>query len=163
MGTTGQSSGTHLHYGLRDPKGVSFDPAPYIGMEKILGSDSPVIPAQQPIASSSQKSSATFKVGDIVQFTGGNVYISSTATVPVNSKGKSRCKVTQVSNGKQLYHLIREDNGGVYGWVLADDVTAIGDTPDTQSTLELKSLDEIAREVIRGSFISVSSLFEQSN
>ena len=36
MGTTGQSTGVHLHYELRNPKGESFDPAPYIGTDRIL-------------------------------------------------------------------------------------------------------------------------------
>jgi hypothetical protein len=31
MGTTGQSTGIHLHYEIRDPKGYAFNPAPYIG------------------------------------------------------------------------------------------------------------------------------------
>jgi hypothetical protein len=72
-----------------------------------------------------------YKVGDIVQFTSGAVYTSSNAPAPAHSRGKSRCKVTQVYNGKHPYHLISEDGGNVYGWVDAIDISPIsgGTTP----------------------------------
>jgi hypothetical protein len=67
-----------------------------------------------------------FKVGDIVQFTGGGVFTSSTAATPAHSRGQSRCKVTQIASGrKQPYHLISEDGGRVHGWVGAVDVKAV--------------------------------------
>lgn len=91
--------------------------------------------------------STGFKVGDIVQFGGGAVYVSSAAANPAHSRGKSRCKVTQTYNGKHPYHLISEDGGNVYGWVDAVNVSAIG---STLSTPALKSIDEIAKEVING-------------
>lgn len=91
--------------------------------------------------------STGFKVGDIVQFGGGAVYVSSAAANPAHSRGKSRCKVTQTYNGKHPYHLISEDGGNVYGWVDAVNVSAIGSTPSTPA---LKSIDEIAKEVING-------------
>ena len=69
--------------------------------------------------------SLMFKVGDIVQFTSGAVYNSSTSHVPTHSRGKSRCKVTQVANARNPYHLISEDGAGVHGWVEAVDVSAI--------------------------------------
>jgi hypothetical protein len=83
-----------------------------------------------------------FKTGDIVQFGGGAVHVSSNAAVPAHSRGKSRCKVTQVYKGKHPYHLISEDGKGVYGWVDAADVTPFG--------ASAKSVDDIAREVIAG-------------
>jgi hypothetical protein len=84
-----------------------------------------------------------FKVGAVVQFSGGAVYASANAAIPAHSRGKSRCKVTQVYNGKHPYHLVSEDDQGVYGWVEAMDVTPIGASGG-------KSVDEIAREVIAG-------------
>lgn len=76
--------------------------------------------------------STAFKVGDIVEFTSGAVYTSSNAPTPAHSRGKSRCKVTQIASGaKNPYHLISEDKGGVYGWVAAIDVSASGATPAT--------------------------------
>jgi len=87
--------------------------------------------------------STGYKVDDVVQFTGGGVYKSSDAPTPTHSRGKSRCKVTQVYNGKHPYHLISEDDGGVHGWVDTVDIGA-------SSTPALKSVDEIAKEVING-------------
>ncbi|MDR2531567.1 MAG: glucosaminidase domain-containing protein [Oscillospiraceae bacterium] len=101
-------------------------------------------------------SSTSFKVGDIVQFTGGGVYFSSTAATPAHSRGRSRCKVTQIASGrKQPFHLVSEDSGRVHGWVAAGDVTAIGSgstpvTPATPPKPALLPLDVIAREVING-------------
>ena len=64
------------------------------------------------------------KVGDIVQFTGGAVYISSTASTASATKGASRCKVTVTNiRGNHPYHLVSEDGKGVYGWVDSANVT----------------------------------------
>lgn len=58
------------------------------------------------------------KAGNIVQFTGGPVYISSTATEPTTTKAASKCKCTVINgNGTHPYHLISQDGKGVYGWV----------------------------------------------
>lgn len=59
----------------------------------------------------------SIKVGDIVIFTGGNVYVSSTAASPAANRGKSTCKVTIINSNKHPYHLISTDGGKVYGWV----------------------------------------------
>ena len=95
----------------------------------------PSTPAQTP---------AAFRVGDIVQFTGGGVFTSSRAATPAHLRGRSRCRVTQLANGApQPLHLVSEDGGGVHGWVAAANVAAITQTP-------AQSIDEIAREVLRG-------------
>lgn len=80
-----------------------------------------VVPTPAPVPSHT-----SFKVGDLVQFTGGKVYSSSNAAKAAVSKGTSRCKVTQTYNGKHPYHLISQDGGGVYGWVDGADIAAIG-------------------------------------
>lgn len=59
----------------------------------------------------------SIKVGDTVIFTGGNVYVSSTASNPAANRGKSTCKVTIINSNKHPYHLISTDGGRVYGWV----------------------------------------------
>jgi hypothetical protein len=59
--------------------------------------------------------------GDLVDFKGGNYYISSTGGKYYTGKpGKAR--VTQVAKGaKYPYHVIRTGNEtSVYGWVAAD-------------------------------------------
>ena len=70
---------------------------------------------------------AGYKVGDIVQFTGGGVYVSSsTSAAPSANRGASICKLTQISGGnKYPYHLISEDKAQVYGWVAADKVKRV--------------------------------------
>ena len=90
--------------------------------------------------------SSTINVGDIVQFKGGNVYVSSTTPTPGATCGASQCKVTLISSGKHPYHLVSEDNKGIYGWVNASDVEGAAESKPAPST----SVDEIAREVIRG-------------
>ncbi len=57
------------------------------------------------------------KVGDIVQFNGGNVYVSANAEKSTTVSGASRCTVTATHSGKHPYHLISKDGKGVYGWV----------------------------------------------
>ncbi|MCM1164526.1 MAG: CHAP domain-containing protein, partial [Ruminococcus sp.] len=84
-------------------------------------------------------SSAAFKVGDIVNFTGTTHYASSTGTRGTACKS-GRAKITRISaNAAHPYHLVNDGSGStVYGWVNAADIAAE------------KSLDELAREVIRG-------------
>ena len=66
---------------------------------------------------------ADFAVGDIVQFTGGGVFRSSTDALPASNRGASLCKVTQASPGaRNPLHLISEDGGGVWGWVERENV-----------------------------------------
>lgn len=62
------------------------------------------------------------KVGNIVQFKGGPVYISSMAAEPTVTRGASKCKCTIVNSNAHPYHLISQDGKKVYGWVNASDV-----------------------------------------
>lgn len=87
----------------------------------------PTVPVTPPTASKTD-----YKVGDIVTFNGGSVYGSSNAASAATTKGASRCKVTQVYNGKHPYHLISEDGKGVYGWV---DASTIATTPPTTTAI----------------------------
>ncbi len=66
------------------------------------------------------------KQGDIVNFSGGYHYVSSTSTTPVGGKrtaGKAKC--TLIAKGApHPYHLIGESGGSnVYGWVDAGTVS----------------------------------------
>lgn len=79
--------------------------------------------------------SLTFKVGDVVQFTGGIHYSSAgAANGPSCKPGKA--KVTATSKGsKHPYHLIHTDSTStVYGWVDADKVQAVAEGSNSSST-----------------------------
>lgn len=72
------------------------------------------------------------KAGNIVQFKGGPVYISSTAAEPTVTRGASKCKCTVANSNTHPYHLISQDGKKVYGWVNASDVE--GGTVTTKKT-----------------------------
>lgn len=72
------------------------------------------------------------KVGNIVQFKGGPVYISSMAAEQTVTRGASKCKCTIANSNAHPYHLISQDGAKVYGWVNASDVE--GETVTTQKT-----------------------------
>ena len=77
-------------------------------------------------------------VGDIVQFKGGPVYISSMAANPTVNRGASRCKVTIKNGNAHPLHLISEDGARVYGWVNAADVEG-GEAGQPQQEKERKA------------------------
>lgn len=77
-------------------------------------------------------------VGDIVQFKGGPVYISSMAASPTVNRGASRCKVTIKNSNAHPLHLISEDGARVYGWVNAADVEG-GEAGQPQQERERKA------------------------
>lgn len=61
-----------------------------------------------------------YKVGDVVQFNGGNHYVSSTASNPTGGKcAAGPAKITLIAKGaKHPWHLIHTDSSTrVYGWV----------------------------------------------
>lgn len=66
---------------------------------------------------------APFKIGDIVAFKGGPVYVSSNATSSTANKPASTCRITNIIKAKHPYHCISTDGKGVYGWV--DEVFAL--------------------------------------
>jgi len=105
---------------------------------------SPSTPAP-PTQSSTQHTSPAadtalaFKVGDTVQFTGGGVYVSSNASVPAHSRGKSQCRVTHTANARNPYHLVSTDNTRVHGWVVAGDVQAIQSSSNSASVIRVGS------------------------
>ena len=61
-----------------------------------------------------------YKVGDIVQFKGGNHYTSSTATKSGGTPSAGKAKITIINKGSaHPYHLVTEDwsSTHVWGWV----------------------------------------------
>ena len=74
--------------------------------------------------------------GDIVTFTGGGVYISSTAEYAAKEKNVvSTCKVTAVNEkGTHKYHCISQDGKGVYGWVNAESIKELSSKAHSDPT-----------------------------
>lgn len=94
-----------------------------------------------PSTSTNTVVNATLKVGDIVDFIGKTHYGSSDAVNGLKCTA-GKAKITIISSGaKHPYHLVHCDNSSsVCGWV------------DTKDIKTLKTVDEIAKEVIRGNW-----------
>ncbi len=112
-GTTGYSTGEHLHYGVK-VNGSYVDPKPYL-----LGTKD--IPQYGGSSTPATGSGTTFKVGDKVMFT-GTLYRDSYG----NGAGQSRTNLEATiylvnSAGSHPYNI----NNGL-GWVRAEDLTAVG-------------------------------------
>jgi LysM repeat protein len=80
-----------------------------------------------PGTSTSGTASGSFKVGDVVQFTGSKHYTSASGTSGSSAKA-GPAKITLISKGaKHPYHIVHTDNtSNVYGWVDAADIGAAG-------------------------------------
>ena len=103
----------------------------------------------QPEKPSEPSVGGAIKVGDIVQFTGGKVYASSTAATAAGTRGASKCKVTATAPGaKHPYHCISEDGKGVYGWV---DAAAVGGTVKPEKSYAKGRAIRLSNTVLYGS------------
>lgn len=108
--TAVNEKGTHKYHCIsQDGKGVCG----WVNAESI-----------KELSSKAHSDPASVSKGDIVTFTGGGVYKSSTAEyASVQKNVTSTCKVTAVNTkGTHPYHCISQDGKGVYGWVNAADV-----------------------------------------
>lgn len=76
------------------------------------------------VSTTARNTPKTVSKGDTVTFTGGPVYISSTAAQAATRKNvTSTCKVTAINTkGTHPYHCISQDGKGVYGWVDKENV-----------------------------------------
>lgn len=130
QGNTGNSFGAHVHWELGVPcpefipwaKSYLRAPYSFLGCPAKVGTykNSYSVGA----GAKPNEPTAGVSVGDIVDFIGGNVYVSAIATDASANKGRSKCKVTAIASGAlHPYHCISEDGKGVYGWV---DAAAIG-------------------------------------
>lgn len=88
-----------------------------------------------------------FALGEVVMFNGNKHYTSSNATTGKACK-PGKAKITQKSNGKHPFHVVREGGDGctVWGWVDASDLThiAAGTTARTYTVKKGDSLWAIA-------------------
>lgn len=77
-------------------------------------------PAAEKEKEQAAKKNVEIKVGSIVVFKGGPVYVSSDAKKAAATRSRSTCKCTIISTKAwsiHQYHLISTDGGRVYGWV----------------------------------------------
>lgn len=83
------------------------------------------------------KADPDIKVGDIVVFKGGPVYVSSDAKKAAATRGRSTCKCTIISTKSwsiHQYHLISTDGGKVYGWVDRENIEGLASTSTSGKT-----------------------------
>lgn len=107
----------------------------WVDVTSIKGALAPEEPEEPEIP---ETPSTDIKVGDIVDYTGGNVYSNAGATSPASTnRTAGKAMVTNTYDGKHPYHLIgyKADagsaNSNVYGWVNAEQVKqASTPTPD---------------------------------
>jgi len=100
----------------------------WIGEWLAGASDSDTAAATVPV------SDGTLKTGDVVEFTGGNHFVSSVAAAPAGgNRTPGKAKLTLIAKGAaHPYHVIGgaySDVGGtsnVYGWVNTEQIQAIG-------------------------------------
>ena len=163
VGSTGLSTGAHLHFTLIDNydrtpdiyyKGDLLDPVAVLGIGTLKYSSSGSMSA----APATPARTEDIEIGDIVRFKGGSVYITSTAKAASATKGASRCKVSNIYNkGKHPYHLISEDGKGVYGWVDASDVESVNDETTSGAATAIVKVGDIVQFKGGGVYVSASA------
>jgi len=122
-GTTGFSTGEHLHYGIK-VNGSWVDPKPYLLGNKELPQYGGVAPAPAP------SGSLKYKVGDEVIFT-GTLYRDSYGNGAGQKRNNLRSKIYIVNkSGTCPYNI----NNGL-GWVKEKDLTPINITPGNYYTV----------------------------
>lgn len=94
-------------------------------------------PASEKEKETVAKKNVEIKVGSIVVFKGGSVYVSSDATKAAATRSRSTCKCTKISTKSysiHQYHLISTDGGRVYGWVDKDKIEGTESTSTSGTT-----------------------------
>lgn len=103
---------------------------------------------KEPVAVTVQPTAATIKVGQIVVFKGGDVYVSSDAKKKAATRGRSTCKITKISKaGYSIHqvHLISTDGGKVYGWVDEKNIESVKSASTVTKTLTNAGTQQIVK------------------
>lgn len=94
----------------------------------------------KPNSTTKSASTPTLKVGAIVVFKGGSVYVSSDAKKAAATRGRQTCKITKISTKSwsiHQYHLISTEKKypyNVYGWVDKANIEGTGSTGTAATT-----------------------------
>lgn len=121
--------------------GANFD----MELVEVRITKSAYVPSKQKSAEKAKKANnPTLKVGAKVVFKGGPVYVSSDATKPAATRGRSTCKIEiPNSNHKPIrteswaihpIHLVSTDGKMVYGWVDKKNIEGTGSTGTSKTT-----------------------------
>lgn len=122
-------------------KGAKFD----MTLKEIKTAKSAYV---KPKKVTSTKTTSKINVGNKVLFLGGNVYVSSDATIAAAVRGQSTCKLTiRAKNKRHPYHLISTDGRLVYGWVDENKVKAISSTTSTSSNGGTRQVQGVLKDV----------------
>ena len=121
-GTTGYSTGPHLHYGVK-VDGSWVDPKPYLLVTKELPQYGGTTPTP-----STPTTNTTYKVGDKVRFT-GVLYRDSYGNGAGQSRTNLEATIYLVNPGSKCPYNI---NNGL-GWVRAEDLSPLGNNTSTNS------------------------------
>lgn len=101
-------------------------PGPYLKarFKDIANRVNALLGQSDPTPAPTPSHSGKIKVGDVVNFLGGNHYYSTDASSPASTGLRAgKAKVTVIANGKHPYHLIHTDGStSVYGWVDASQI-----------------------------------------
>jgi hypothetical protein len=109
MGTTGQSSGVHLHYEIRNPAGASLDPAPYLNGSKTLNS------ATNSSGNTTAANTIIFKIGDKIQVKTTAATYATGEKLPAWVRGYKDEVINISKDGKNI--LLK----ALYSWVRMND------------------------------------------
>lgn len=137
-GTTGWSTGPHLHYGVKTG-GNFVDPKPYLLGDKELPQYGGSTPTPTPMPTPTPGPSSKFNIGDKVVIS-GPLYVSANATSPAGSVSSKITNITRKAEGTAHPY----NTTGDLGWMDESSISAyVEPTPAPTPSTELKVGDSV--------------------